>query len=161
VGTHHPRELLTVLRQGLTIGVQFGTQSVEALLWVAQSIEEGVYEANSLRRTSDGIAFALDNPCLRVGAFGQLRVRVDGVEVPGENIRFRRGPGSAWRLAGSVRPDATWDLAPGDRTEFDLIGSFGRGAGPITVRLELTTEAIPPVVWFEFSETPAPVTATP
>jgi hypothetical protein len=155
VGSRHVGGVLSVLRQGLTLGVQFGTHSVEALLWVAQSVEEGVYEAHSLARTSEGITFALENPLLRVGAFTSLRVLVDGAEIPGERVRLRAGAGSPWRTAASLGPDASYHLAPGDRTEFDLLGTLGRGSDPITVRLELRCPAIPPVVWFEFTENPS------
>jgi hypothetical protein len=144
--------ILTLVRQGLTIGVQFGTHSVEALLWVAQTIEEGIYEADSLRRTDAGISFALSNPILRVGAFTTIRVSVNGAGVPAAQVRFRGDPSAPWRTAASVGPDAPWYLAPGDRTEFAIDGSFPGTA--LTVRLELHTPAIPPLVWFEFTETP-------
>jgi hypothetical protein len=155
VGSHHPGGLLSLLRQGLSIGVRFGSQSVEALLWVAQSIEEGIYVDGSLRRTPRGIAFDLDNPILRVGAFCELTVRVDGTILPGEQVRFRPRDGSEWRTANSVSNDRPWALGPGDRTRFELDGTFGHELDPITVRLELRTRAIPPLVWFEFEERPA------
>ncbi|HTW39713.1 MAG TPA: hypothetical protein VMF04_02490 [Thermoplasmata archaeon] len=154
MGSHHPGGLLSLLRQGLTIGVQFGTQSLEALLWVAQSIEEGIYADGSLRRTPDGIAFELDNPILRVGAFSDLSLRVNGTQVPGDRVRLRSGEGTEWRLGSSIRRDAPWELRPGDRSEFEVQGSFGHDTDPITVRIELRTPAIPPVVWFEFTEKP-------
>jgi hypothetical protein len=155
VGSHHPGGLLSLVRQGLTIGVQFGTQSIEALLWVAQTIEEGIYVDGSLHRTPDGIAFALDNPILRVGAFHELRVLVDGAPIAAEAVHFRSGEGADWRPADTIGPDTPWELRPGDRTEFDVRGSFGAGTDPLTVRLELRTRTIPPLVWFEFREKPA------
>jgi len=154
VGSRGLGEYLSLLRQGLTLGVQFGTHSIEALLWVAETVEEGVYEAHSLRRTAEGIAFALDNPPLRVGAFTSLQLRVDDAPVPGDRVRLRAGPGSPWRTAAAITPEASLPLAPGNRTEFEVVGTFGRGSDPITVRLELHTPAIPPLVWFEFNESP-------
>jgi hypothetical protein len=153
--------LISLLRQGLTLGVQFGTQSVEALLWVAQTIEEGVYVAHSLTRSSTGITFALDNPPLRVGAFTALTVLVEGAPVPGDRVRLRRGEGSPWRTAASIGPSVPFDLAPGDPTEFDLVGTFGRPGAKLTVRLELHNPAVPPRVWLEFTETPSAAVATP
>jgi hypothetical protein len=144
-----------LIRQGLTLGVQFGTHSVGALLWVAETVEEAVYEPHSLRRTSEGIGFVLDNPPLRVGAFTALEIRVDGTAVPGDRVRFRPGPGSPWRTAASLSPEATLNLGPGDRTEFDLVGAFGTEGDPVTVRLELHNPAVPPAVWFEFNESPS------
>jgi hypothetical protein len=154
VGSHHPGGLLSLVRQGLSIGVHFGTQSVEALLWVAQTIEEGIYADGSFRRTAAGVAFAIDNPILRVGAFSELRVIVDGTPVPADRVRFRSGDGAPWRTAGSVAPEAPWELRPGDRSQFELEGVFGHENEPVTVRLELRTRAIPPLVWFEFTERP-------
>ncbi|MCI4339557.1 MAG: hypothetical protein L3J68_04415 [Thermoplasmata archaeon] len=154
MGARHVGDVLSLLRQGLTLGYQYGAHSVEALLWVAETVEEGVYESGSLRRTPDGIAFALENPPLRVGAFTSVALRVDGTPVPGDSVRFRSGPGAPWRTATAVAADAPLNLAPGDRTEFDLAGEFGHGGDSITVRLELRTPALPPLVWFEFSESP-------
>ncbi len=153
----HFSELLSVVRQGLTVGVEYGTHSLEALLWVAETVEEGVYESGSLRRTPDGISFALDNPPLRTGAFESLVVRVNGDAVPGEGVRLRAGPGAPWRTAASLSRERPLALGPGDRTEFALTGPFGDGPEPITVRLELRVPAIPPLVWFEFRESPAEV----
>jgi hypothetical protein len=154
VGSRHVGDVLSLLRQGITVGVQFGTHSVEALLWVAETVEEGVYEAGSLARSADGVTFVLDNPLLRVGLFTSLKVLIDGTEVPGEHVRLRPGAGTSWRTAGSVGPESGYSFAPGDRTEFDVRGGFGRANAPITVRLELRSPAIPPLVWFEFTESP-------
>jgi hypothetical protein len=161
VGTHQLGGVLSLLRQGLTLGVQFGTHSVEALLWVAQTVEEGVYVPHSLTRTVEGIAFTLDNPLLRVGAFTSLRLRIDGTDVAGEFVRLRRGPGTPWRTAASIGADSSYALAPGDRTEFDVVGAFGHGTEALTVRLELRSPAIPPLVWFEFTETPSEAPSAP
>jgi hypothetical protein len=161
VGSRHVAEVLSVLRQGLTLDLQFGSRSIEALLWVAETVEEGVYEAGSLRRTPEGFSFALDNPLLRVGAFTRLRVLVNGSAMPGDCVRFRRGAGFPWRTADSLAANSVWDLAPGDRTEFELVGRLGDAVSPITVRLELYTPALPPLVWFEFRENPTEVRRDP
>ena len=145
----------------MTLGVQFGTHSVEALLWVAETVEEGVYAAGSLRRTTEGLAFVLDNPPLRVGRFTSVVLRVNGDAVPAGRVRLRVGEGSSWRTAASIDAVAPLDLGPGDRLEFGLLGVFGQGAASITVRLELRTPAIPPLVWFEFDERPLEVSLRP
>ncbi|MGI0071379.1 MAG: hypothetical protein ACRECT_04840 [Thermoplasmata archaeon] len=154
MASRHVGGVLALLRQGLTLGIEYGTHSLEALIGVAETVEEGVYEPRSLRRTPHGLAFALDNPLLRVGAFTQLAIRVDGAEVRGGQVRLRPGAGAPWRTADSVGPDRPWALAPGDRTEVEVDGAFGEGARPVTVRMELRTPAIPPLVWFEFTESP-------
>jgi hypothetical protein len=145
---------MSAVRQGLTLNVEFGSHSIEALIWVAETVEEGVYEPHSLSRTEDGLTFALDNPPLRVGAFTSVRLLVDSREIPAERVRFRRDAGSPWRSADTVAPGHPWELAPGVRTEFWVAGAFAEGSEPISVRLELRTPAIPPRVWFEFTESP-------
>jgi hypothetical protein len=152
VGSRHVGDVLSLVAQGLRLGVEFGTHSVEALLWVAETVEEGVYEAKSLRWTAEGLEFALDNPPLRVGAFTSLVIRWDGSVVPADRIQWRSGPGTEWRPAESISAAAPLRLAPGDRTEFRLFGERGPRDREITVRLELHTPAIPPRVWFEFTE---------
>lgn len=161
MGSRHVGDVLSLVRQGLRLGVEFGSHSVEALLWVAETVEEGVYEAQSFRRVDGALEFALDNPPLRVGAFSALVVRVNGAEVPSDRVRLRPGPGTAWRAGSTVSANAPWYLTAGDRTEFRLIGEFGRGDAETTVRLELHVPAIPPRVWFEFSERPEEVALEP
>lgn len=154
VGSRHVGDVLSLVRQGFRLGVEFGTQSIEALLWVAETVEEGVYESHSLRRTEDGLEFALDNPPLRVGAFESLSVRVDGTVLDPARVRFRAAPGAPWRLGSSITPATPWCLAPGDRTEFRLEGEIGSSGEETTVRLELRTAAVPPLVWLEFTDRP-------
>ncbi len=153
MGAHHLGGVLSLLRQGLAVEVDYGTHSLEALVEVAETVEESVYEPHSLRRTPGGLAFALDNPPLRVGAFTSLVVRVNEVPVRPDRIRLRPALGAPWRSADAIGPDAPLALAPGDRTELVLTGEFGT-ASELTVRLELHAPAIPPRVWFEFRETP-------
>lgn len=155
MGSRHLGDVLSLVRQGLEVGVEYGTHSIETLLWIAETVEESVYEPHSLRRTAGGLAFALDNPLLRVGAFTSLVLQVNGVPVPGDRVRLRAGSGTPWRTALTVGSEAPLLLAPGDRTEFDVEGDFGRDPSEITVRLELRAPAIPPRVWFEFVEAPA------
>ncbi len=161
MGSRHVGDVLSLVRQGLTVGVQFGTHSVEALLWVAETVEEGVYESHSLRRTPQGITFALDNPLLRVGAFTSIRMFVNRAVVPGDRVRLRPGPGSLWRTAASVARGASLSLIPGARTEMEVDGEFGAGDDVLTVRIELHTPAIPPLVWFEFDDIPTEVELEP
>lgn len=157
----HLSGVLSLIQQGLTVGVEYGTHSIEALLWVAESVEEGVYESGSLRRTADGIAFALDNPPLRAAAFASVAVQVDGVPVSAENARLRVGRGKTWTTAAKVSANSPLNLGPGDRTEFLLTGSFGEGTGPMRVRIELVAPAVPPLVWFEFEGRPTGSTSPP
>ena len=150
------REIGTALRlarQGLDIGLEFGSHAVEALLGIAQTVEESVYRAGSLTRSPDGLRFTLDNPPLRAGAFSGLRVYVDGAGVEPTSIEVRTPPRAAPRIAATLSPIATIDLVPGTPIEVRLAG-VGRTAGerPV-VRLELDCPAIPPLVWVEFQDT--------
>jgi hypothetical protein len=161
VRVHQVGGVFSLLRQGLTLGVQFGTHSVEALLWVAQTLEEAVYQPGSLTHSAEGISFVLDNPLLRVGAFTSVRILVDGVEVPAERVHLRPGPGTPWRTAAAVGPDSPFALAPGDGSEFAVAGNFPTGPDGMTVRIELHEPAIPPRVWFQFWEIPSEATHPP
>ena len=156
MGSRHVGDVLALVGQGLRLGVEFGTHSLEALLWVAETVEESVYEPRSLVRRPDGIAFALDNPPLRVGAFAAITVSVNGAVVPGDAVLFRAGRETEWRPASRVTSSEPLFLGPGTRTEFRLRGDFGSGDAELTVHLELHEPAIPPRVWFEFTEVPRP-----
>ncbi len=151
-----PRGLFALLRQGVTIGADYGLRSVEALLAVAQTIEESVYEPGSLHTVPGGLAFALDNPPLRVGAFARVRVLVDGEAISSERVRLRPGPGHAWRTAAEVTSESTYDLGPGDRTEFEVAFAPAIGPGRTRIRIEFEAPAIPPIVWCEIRDTLPP-----
>lgn len=145
--------LLGLLRQGLALEFEFGTSSLESLLRIAETVEESVYEAGSLRRsTGGGLRFVLANPPLRIGAFRRLAVAVNGAPVPSAEVRFRSPGAPTWTEASSVSEQNPLVLVPGRRVEFEA-GATGPPAGQeATVRLELESVAIPPLVWFEFRE---------
>ncbi len=144
--------LLSLLRQGIALEVGYGTHSIEALLWVAESIEQGIYARGSLHRTAAGVGFRLDNPPLRIGAFDGLRVTVGGRTVEPTAVRLRPGEGGGWRDASSISRAAPLELLPGRPTELEL--DVAPPPGPIAVRLELVNVAIPPRVWIEFEDEP-------
>jgi len=152
---HRSVGILSLLRQAISLGADFGARSVESLLSVAEMVEQSVVEPGSLRRTPDGLSLALDNPPLRVGAFSKVRILVDGEAIPSERVSLRTGEGTPWRTAATVTPGWTFDLGPGDRTEIRIVTSAGGRAGPVRVRVELVPLAIPPLVWVEVRETPS------
>jgi hypothetical protein len=155
VRLRHPGGIVELVRQGITLGFDYGPHSLETLAAIGEMVETSVYEPGSLRRTRDGLEFAFDNPPLRVGAFAEVRVVVDGVAIPAERIRVRAGEGTDWRSAATISARSTYDLGPGDRTEFRIVGAAPAGRGPVRVRVELRTLAIPPLVWCEVRDTPA------
>ena len=142
--------LASLVRQGIALEVGYGTHSLEALLWVAETVEEGVYARGSLRAIPGGIAFRLQNPPLRVGAFRELRVAVDGRSVETSAVRVRTADGSPWRPASAISRAEPLELAPGRPTELEVDGVPARGRR--SVRIELTNVAIPPLVWLEFED---------
>jgi hypothetical protein len=147
-------DLLSFVRQGLSLGVDFGAHSVEALLSVAETLEGSIYEADSLVLRGSRLEFALLNPPLRVGAFGALRMHVEGVAIDPERVWIRRAGEAEWRCARAVSAEAPLELVPNERTLLaaDLTGPVGPGRIP--VRLELESLAIPPTVWMEIVESP-------
>ena len=144
--------LLSLVRQGLALEVSFGTHSIEALLWVAETVEEAVYRPRSMVRGPRGIEFELCNPPLRLGAFRAVRVSLDGRPVPAQALRIRIGPSILWREATSVSDAVPIDLVPGEPIRFAVDTTAPPVGRRLTVRVELDSVAIPPLVWLEFAD---------
>ena len=143
--------ILSLLRQGLELDVEFGTRSLESLLRIAEIVEESVYVPGSLRPTANGLAFVLGNPPLRLGAFRSVRLHVNGTELAADAVRFRATGEPAWRTAAEVDRERPLILRPGEPVEFE--GRIApRPRGETRIRLDLESVAIPPRVWFEFRE---------
>lgn len=149
-----PAGTLSLLRQGITIELGYGLRALEALLAIAEAVEDAVYESGSLRRIPGGLAFALDNPPLRVGAFDQVKVLIDDGPAAPEAVRLRKGPGTDWRTAADVTAESPFEWRPGERTEFEVILPAPAEEHRICVRVELRSVAIPPIVWCEIREVP-------
>ena len=152
MGGHRLGALVSLVRQGIALEVDFGTRSLEAFVWVAEAIEEGVVAPGSLTVSNGTLAFELTNPPLRVGAFRSVRALVDGRAVPALRLRFRPGPGHPWRSASSISREVPHEMVPGRSTEFAIDEAGVTAGARTTVRLELESVAIPPLVWLEFSE---------
>jgi hypothetical protein len=149
--------ILSLVRQGVTVGAQYGADALEALLGVAESVEESVLVPGSFVQDGSGLRFVLANPPLRTGAFAAVRLAVDGTPVPPSRVRLRPGPGTAWRAAGEVTAAAPLNLGPGIGTEVEIdVPPMPRGHAR-RVRVELECRAIPPLVWMEFEEIPGEV----
>lgn len=145
--------VVSLVRQGLELGIDYGPHSVEALLWVAETIQESVYRAGSLRVDRQGLRFDLGNPPLRAGAFCAVRLGLDGRAIASDRVLLRPGPGTEWRAASGVSADVPIDLVAGVPIELRADGERPPPGTSITVRLELECRAIPPLVWVEFTET--------
>jgi hypothetical protein len=153
VGEHRFGALLSLVRQGVTLGLDFGSHSLEAMLSVAETVENSVVEPDSLARSPGRLSFSLANPPLRTGAFSAIRVRVDGAAVPPDRVFLRTGAGAAWQPAAELSRAQPWRRGPGERTEFRVAVETATDR-PLTVRLEFDCIAIPPLVWIEFTDTP-------
>jgi len=143
---------LSVVRQGLELGLEYGPRSVESILWVAETIEESVYLAGSLVRSGGTVRFELGNPPLRTGAFSAARLVWERQPVPPARLRLRPDPRGPWRPADGITPDAPISLRAGVpiRVEAEVPGDDV--GSTVTVRLELESRAIPPLVWLQFRD---------
>jgi hypothetical protein len=150
-------DILSSVRQGLSLEVDFGSHSIEALLAVAETLESSIYEPGSFEIAGTRLSFGLLNPPLRVGAFSAAVLRYDGHEVPPGRAWWRPTGTTEWRSTAEISPGAPLLLRPGDRTQFAVDLERRPDPGPVTLRLELTSVAIPPTVWMEIAETPRPV----
>ncbi len=148
--------ILSSIRQGLSVELDFGTHSIEALVAVAETVESSVYDPGSLTLVGTRLSFGLLNPPLRVGAFSGVALRCDGRPVAPGRGWWRPGGSGPWSPTSSVSTESPLVLRPGDRTEFAIDLEQPLGSGRLTVRLELTSVAIPPTVWMEIAETPRP-----
>ncbi|MCI4352260.1 MAG: hypothetical protein L3K14_02590 [Thermoplasmata archaeon] len=151
MGLRHLRGDVTLLREAVSLVREFGLHSAERLAHVAAFLERSVYAPRSLHALPGGVGFTLLNPPLRVGAFSSIRVLWDGQRVPPDQL-FIRGEGQAIeRPVTDITNSRPVELRPGQRIAFRLAG-VPAGPGPHRVRLELQSIAIPPLVWFEFSD---------
>ncbi|MFZ0892514.1 MAG: hypothetical protein WB778_05570 [Thermoplasmata archaeon] len=149
---HFGRDL-SLLRQGISIGAEFGPHALIMIARIAEIVEDSVYEPRSLSATPHGIRFALQNPPLRVGAFSSIRAQVNGVEVPSEQARLRTSAQAVYRSFREVSRTSPFSMIPGQRTEVELDLAGPLKKGPVTIRLSVRSVAIPPLVWFEFTDT--------
>jgi hypothetical protein len=143
---------LELLREGISLFSEFGLHSTVRLAYVAAFLERSVYARKSLRVVPDGVGFTLMNPPLRVGAFSAVRVAWDGAFHPPEQTFVRVQGHAVERSVADIVPARPIDLRPGQPIDFRLEGM------PIDteshrVRVELQNIAVPPLVWFEFTDT--------
>jgi|SRR5579859_2083428 len=152
MGLRHIQGDVSLLREAVSLVREFGLHSAERLGQVAEFLERSVYAPRSLRVVPGGVGFTLLNPPLRVGAFSSLRVAWDGEALLPGRIFVRPESHAVERPGSDILPARPLDLRPGERIEFRLAGiSFDRAHH--RVRLELQSIAVPPLVWFEFSDT--------
>ena len=147
----HLRTDLSLLRQGASLAREFGFRSLEGLTRIAELIEHSVYEPRSLTRTAEGVAFTLLNPPLRMGAFEEVRVRFDGSLLPPEAVTLTVPGAGVPRSAAELSRATPVTIPIGQRTTVHLTLE-APAPGPHHVRLELRSVAIPPRVWFEFTD---------
>lgn len=147
----HLRGDVRLLREAISLVHEFGLHSADRLAHVAEFLERSVYLTDSLRVVPGGVGFTLLNPPLRVGAFSSVRVAWDGLPIPPDHA-FVLGEGHAIeRSLLDITLSRPIELHPGERIDFRLAGPR-EISGTHRVRLELQSVAVPPLVWFEFSD---------
>jgi hypothetical protein len=156
VGDHRFVSLLRTVGEAIGLGIDFGAASLEALAWVALTVESSIYLPGSLTATDTGIRFELGNPPLRIGAFSGVRLLLNGLPVPAAQVRLRSGPGHPWRRASEIDVGRPLELDAGDHTVIEADCAPELRQMPLTVRLEFQNVAIPPLVWIEIRDTPRP-----
>ncbi|MFZ0831310.1 MAG: hypothetical protein WCB18_07325 [Thermoplasmata archaeon] len=146
-----------LLRETVSLLREFGLHSAERLAQVAEFLEKSVYAPRSLHAVPGGVGFTLLNPPLRVGAFSSIRVAWDGELLPPERVFVRTEGHAVERPLSDIVLARPIELRPGQRIEFRLDG-VPEDSAHHRVRLELQNIAVPPLVWFEFSD---PISAQP
>ncbi|MCI4340260.1 MAG: hypothetical protein L3J73_03210 [Thermoplasmata archaeon] len=141
---------LSLLEQGVEVAAGFGLRSIEGLVDVAELLEQSVYEPRSLRRTPTGFGFTLLNPPLRMGAFSSLKLIWNGTAVDASEASIIL-PDAAPRSFGSIDRSNPVSVPVGRRSRFE-VASETVVDGRHHLRLELQSVAVPPLVWFEFSD---------
>lgn len=157
VASGHFRLELGLVGQGLHILTGFGLRPLEEMVSVAELLEHSVYEHGSLWYDGRVLGFALLNPPLRMGAFSRAALWVDGRPLASESVVVRPGDQREPRRLDSLSPESPVTLPVGERTRFhaEVPGLEDR---PHDIRLELTSVAIPPRVWFSFTDRAVPRT---
>jgi hypothetical protein len=150
VARHRFGSLFRLAGEAIHVEFEFGTQTLQTLARIAQAVEESVYVKGSLVRTPTGLGFRLANPPLRIGAFSQIRVFLNGTPIAGPQTHLRVGPDGPWRSADTVSATAPLELQAGTSMDIALDGPVPDG--PLTLRLELQNVAIRPLVWCELRE---------
>lgn len=147
----HFRMDLGVVRQGLHLLVSFGLRPLEEMTRVAELLEHSVYEHGSLVRAGAGVSFVLLNPPLRMGAFSRASLTWDGAPVAPECSFVLPGGRGPPRALSDLSRERPLTLPVGERSRFTLEPTTV-SEGVHRVRLDLQSVAIPPRVWFEFSD---------
>ncbi len=154
MAAHRIVALVHLLRQGLALEGEFGLLPLEAMVAVARTVEESVFDPASFVRGPVGLRFVLRNPPLRCGAFSAIRVGVDGAVPTAKGLRVATGTTSAWTEAVDLSATHPLHLRPGVPIRFDVESGGAPGRRARTVRIELDSVAIPPLVWLEFTAVP-------
>jgi len=147
--------VLSLARQGLEVGIEYGPHALEAMVEIAETVEASVYDAGSLTAIPGGFSFVLLNPPLRTGAFSAVRIFVNGRAIDLACVRFRRGIGQPWRSASTLSGSVPLDLPVGSPLEVEVESPTTLAGTDAKVRIELDCPAIPPLVWLEFRDTVA------
>lgn len=141
---------LSLVGQGVALGWDYGVHSLVGLARVAELLLHSVYEPGSLREEGGRVTFTLRNPPLRMGAFSGVRILWDGSLVDPSATQIAPD-GVPPRTLSELGRESPVTIPVGRRTRFFLPAVKADGHRH-RVRLELQSVAIPPRVWYEFSD---------
>lgn len=149
--TFHLRADLGLVRQGLRLALDYGVRPLEEMVRVAELIESSVYEHGSLTTAGREVRFRLLNPPLRMGAFSRIALRWDGAVILPSDAMIAPVDGRSGTRFSEISADRPFTIPIGRRTEVRF-ETDRRESGVHTIRLELESVAIPPMVWLEFAD---------
>jgi hypothetical protein len=145
---------LSLVRQGLVLGAEFGARALEEMARMGQFLEQAIYERGSLRLLPNraGVTFHLRNPPMRVGAFSGATLSWNGNPVGSENVLVRNEGEELPRSFDSISEGNPLHLILGKGLRFEARVPAPEVGSRHTVRLELQNVAIPPRVWLQFHD---------
>ena len=151
---------LGLLGEGIRIGREYGFHSLEQMAGIAWYLERSIYTRGSLRAVPGGIAFDLRNPPLRMGAFDGISLAWDGAPVPPAKCTAQPSDVPGPVAFDAITRESPLVLRPGNGIAFHA--ALGAPLGGLhTLRLELRSLAIPPMVWFELTDRVRPAETGP
>lgn len=143
---------LSLFRQGIVIGSEFGAHALGSMVRVAEFLETSIYKRGSLRALGNGrFGFTLVNPPMRLGAFSWARLSWNGTALD-PTLSTVGQPGQPHRSFEVLNRSDPLVLGIGEPMNFEGPLADGRPGEKGTVTLELQNVAIPPKVWIRFTD---------
>ena len=143
---------VSLFRQGLSLLSEVGTHGLGEMVRTAEFLQRSVYEDGSFRVDGDGFAFRLLNPPMRVGAFHEVALAMDGRPIDPAESFVAEGTSPTLRPLATLSRERPLHLLPGQGARFRARCADLLPRQRHTVQLTLRNVAIPPRVWIRFTE---------